>query len=327
MSDVFATLYPELDFNHPLPQYIDPAKLSSDFSFFDPTPNQIEAPTPDTFDTDLELDTDLQLFDEQVQLFELNNPIAPPREAGPPSVFSESAYESVANSESVYYSPYAPSNYSLPVGMSSFNAMHLSDYGASERYNARILGADMTATSFGALPPSPPVSPPTRAARAQSDYGAALHGQRRYPAAGGHPSVSPISMSPQLPIVPPVPSVARSQAGSDYNAAGDARGKIHHCPTCNRGFARAYNLKTHMDTHSSDRVKPYACPHRSCGRSFSRKHDLQRHRAAIHRDSSTTSTTPSARIGVESGMRARCEDCGKSWVTGQQRGCDCRNVK
>ncbi|KAJ7352270.1 hypothetical protein DFH08DRAFT_643391, partial [Mycena albidolilacea] len=49
-------------------------------------------------------------------------------------------------------------------------------------------------------------------------------------------------------------------------------------------FARAYNLKTHMDTHDPNRLKPHVCPHRSCGRSFSRKHDLGRHLNSIHRD-------------------------------------------
>ncbi|KAI0702434.1 hypothetical protein BC835DRAFT_1211974, partial [Cytidiella melzeri] len=48
-------------------------------------------------------------------------------------------------------------------------------------------------------------------------------------------------------------------------------------------FARAFNLKTHIQTHDPNRSKPYACQHKSCGRAFSRKHDLTRHLISIHR--------------------------------------------
>ncbi|KZT51442.1 hypothetical protein CALCODRAFT_416082, partial [Calocera cornea HHB12733] len=53
--------------------------------------------------------------------------------------------------------------------------------------------------------------------------------------------------------------------------------KKHLCPHCPRAFARAYNLKTHIATHDPQRPKPYKCPYASCGRGFSRKHDLGRH--------------------------------------------------
>ncbi|WFD19460.1 hypothetical protein MCAP1_001690 [Malassezia caprae] len=64
--------------------------------------------------------------------------------------------------------------------------------------------------------------------------------------------------------------------------------KRFQCPKCSRAFARAYNLNTHLSTHDPDpsRAKPFPCPYRSCraegGRSFSRKHDLQRHVASVH---------------------------------------------
>ncbi|PWN24011.1 hypothetical protein BCV69DRAFT_232692, partial [Microstroma glucosiphilum] len=56
---------------------------------------------------------------------------------------------------------------------------------------------------------------------------------------------------------------------------------------CDRAFARAYNLNTHFATHDPDpnRAKPFPCPYPSCKsefRSFSRKHDLQRHIASTH---------------------------------------------
>ncbi|KAJ7763652.1 hypothetical protein DFH07DRAFT_738816, partial [Mycena maculata] len=54
-------------------------------------------------------------------------------------------------------------------------------------------------------------------------------------------------------------------------------------------FARAYNLKTHTATHDAHKLKLHICPHRSCGRSFSREHDLGRHLIGIHRDDGSVS--------------------------------------
>ena len=59
---------------------------------------------------------------------------------------------------------------------------------------------------------------------------------------------------------------------------------VQHMLTNIPAFARAYNLKTHIQTHDPNRLKPYACHHKSCGRSFSRKHDLTRHIQSKHTD-------------------------------------------
>lgn len=83
-------------------------------------------------------------------------------------------------------------------------------------------------------------------------------------------------------------------------------------------FARAYNLKTHIQTHDPNRAKPYVCHHKSCGRSFSRKHDLTRHLVSIHR----SDAMPTASIGVGKGPRGWCDNCGKGWV-GKDKGCEC----
>ena len=95
-------------------------------------------------------------------------------------------------------------------------------------------------------------------------------------------------------------------------------------------FARAYNLKTHMATHDPNRLKPHVCPHTSCGRSFSRKHDLGRHLVSIHRDESLASSHHSGStrksIGVEQAHRAWCDSCGKGWI-GNARDCECNDVK
>lgn len=60
--------------------------------------------------------------------------------------------------------------------------------------------------------------------------------------------------------------------------------KKHKCNVCGRGFARAFNLKSHAQTHNPTRSKPHQCPHPSCKRGFSRLHDLERHRQGIHSD-------------------------------------------
>ena len=75
--------------------------------------------------------------------------------------------------------------------------------------------------------------------------------------------------------------------------------KRHKCRVCGRGFARAFNLKvktffismvianvpqSHVQTHNPSRAKPHQCPHSTCKRSFSRLHDLERHRQGIHYD-------------------------------------------
>ena len=93
-------------------------------------------------------------------------------------------------------------------------------------------------------------------------------------------------------------------------------------------FARAFNLKTHIQTHDPNRAKPYACHHKTCGRSFSRKHDLTRHLVSIHRSEAEENVKNGSAIGVGAGSRVRCDVCGISWVdNGKSKGCDCDDVK
>lgn len=105
------------------------------------------------------------------------------------------------------------------------------------------------------------------------------------------------------------------------------------CPKCDKAFARAYNLNTHLSTHDPDpnRSKPFPCPYPSCksegGRSFSRKHDLQRHVASIHEKEAEpgilgdpeevvngdTGGLVSLGLGTP-GKKFRCDNCGRSFV-------------
>lgn len=110
--------------------------------------------------------------------------------------------------------------------------------------------------------------------------------------------------------------------------------KRFQCPKCSRAFARAYNLNTHLSTHDPDpsRAKPFPCPYRSCraegGRSFSRKHDLQRHVASVHEwepepgvhgdtsevgEGQETGGLASLGLGAP-GKKFRCEQCGRGFV-------------
>ncbi|EIM83485.1 uncharacterized protein STEHIDRAFT_123901 [Stereum hirsutum FP-91666 SS1] len=352
--------------------YADQQKYSNnpnnfDFSFFQNSAGEDNLIVPaSTFESDLDLnladidETDLQLLSVAPAFTTLRN------EPGPLStitVSSESAYDGFSTaSESFYNFPLSPANYagssysSYPLEMDFSGVRIGSDYGAMDRavpQQRRYQPAgDMT--SFGALPPSPPISPPVRyAPKAHSDYNPgsmhhshtqahphtqhSRHPSLRYPVSGSTAgyissshsasphSVSPTNVSPQLPTVPPIPPVLSVQDATELEL-GQSRRK-HQCPQCNRAFARAYNLKTHMDTHNPDRPKPHICPFRSCGRSFSRKHDLQRHRAAIHRDqggsvSSITADDQKLAIGVDRTARAWCDGCGKSWF-GKEKACNC----
>lgn len=198
-------------------------------------------------------------------------------------------------------------------------------------------------STFGALPLSPrspsltaPTVDNSYKRTSFSDYG----GAPRIPAvpksstaeyflsyiSNTDPAVAPSNMS-QLSASSSPPPLARSLRGVDDHSKDDPR-KRYQCPSCPRAFARAYNLKTHMATHDPNRLKPHVCPHRSCGRSFSRKHDLGRHLVSIHRDESVASTPSAAvkSIGVDSGHRSWCDSCGKGTV-GASAQCLCADIK
>ncbi|WVQ84026.1 hypothetical protein IAT38_006171 [Cryptococcus sp. DSM 104549] len=88
------------------------------------------------------------------------------------------------------------------------------------------------------------------------------------------------------PMVPrmPIPNAHGGGRGYVPGQTPDDPKKRHKCTICGRGFARAFNLKSHVQTHNPMRPKPYQCPHSTCKRGFSRLHDLERHRQGIHSD-------------------------------------------
>ncbi|KZT06328.1 uncharacterized protein LAESUDRAFT_759508 [Laetiporus sulphureus 93-53] len=141
--------------------------------------------------------------------------------------------------------------------------------------------------------------------------------------------VSPSTVSPSLPAVPPIPVIATTPMPKKMEEMQQDPKKKYQCPSCPRAFARAYNLKTHIQTHDPNRSKPYSCHHKSCGRSFSRKHDLTRHLVSIHRAESVSSgSSTSKSIGVNKDTRGWCDNCGKGWVgKGKEKGCECDSAK
>ncbi|KAF4572627.1 hypothetical protein EYR36_007137 [Pleurotus pulmonarius] len=315
----------------------------SGFDFISFTsPSDIVAPSPDLFET--ELDSNLEgLDDSQIPFFTVNSSDAfsilrsENPTCGPPStitVSSESAYDSPHSTYSdPYYNNYAGSNYcGSTYSIADFNEVDM------QRINLNAFDfapspATVDPTSFGTLPLTPPTSPPAPGRVTKTSYEKYIprsfsdYTPSTREAADFYPSpyrtqstVSPTHISAQLPTLP--------DKAEEVGKGDDPRRK-YKCNVCSRAFARAFNLKTHMSTHDPNRSKPYTCSHRSCGRSFSRKHDLGRHLISIHRDASVLPSHPSATkksVGVTRTARAWCETCGKSYFD-KEASCGCHSGK
>jgi len=326
------------------------------FSFH--SPSDVVAPHPDLFESDI--DSNLAAFPDQLQLLTVDSNDAysffraeKSQWQGPLSTItvSSESYDSLSShSESFYNEQFAPTSvdntqlFDFDLDMDFQRVRVGSEYAGVQPSNINIMDDVNDPTSFGALPPTPPHSPPVAMTSAKvfdkqpyvarttySEYVPSRRGSTTssdyYPHSGytpshGHPTVSPLHISSQLPSLASV----TPQPLDEYK--GDPR-KKYRCSACPRAFARAYNLKTHMATHDPNRLKPHVCPQRSCGRSFSRKHDLGRHLISIHRDEVVSaSLLPSSKkaIGVESAPRGWCNSCGKGWV-GRSADCDCHDIK
>ncbi|ORY30149.1 hypothetical protein BCR33DRAFT_666361 [Rhizoclosmatium globosum] len=75
----------------------------------------------------------------------------------------------------------------------------------------------------------------------------------------------------------------RHKAGGKAEQAPRRRpSKFYTCsfPNCGKQFTRAFNLKTHEQTHDVDRPRDFVCEEPGCGKTFVRIHDLSRHAVA-----------------------------------------------
>jgi predicted RNA-binding Zn-ribbon protein involved in translation (DUF1610 family) len=297
--------------------------LGLDFSSFH-SPADIAAPSVDSFELDLDiLSQDNDFY--QLEVTQVNSAYSQPilSVAGPGSAITRSSESSAQDTLSYYSEPFQSplSTYSFTFDDMEFHKICVDD--------PLSLLDD---TSFGRLPPTPPRSPPapplalTKALVPRTSY-SDYSPHKRDSVFFNHLSYSPATQSTISPshISTPVPSTPLNHDES----LTDPR-KKYKCPSCPRAFARAFNLKTHVATHDPNRLKPHICPHSSCARSFSRKHDLGRHLISIHRDDSevashrsTSSKTP---IGVEKAARGWCDSCGKGFI-GRSNPCDCHDIK
>lgn len=85
-----------------------------------------------------------------------------------------------------------------------------------------------------------------------------------------------------------LPSQPQSTRGSSRERAQASNlsnpEATYDCPVdgCNKTFNRSYNYRAHMETHSANRVYPFDCPIENCDKRFRRKTDLQRHHLSVH---------------------------------------------
>ncbi|KAJ3917992.1 hypothetical protein F5877DRAFT_79437 [Lentinula edodes] len=300
----------------------------------------VVAPTTDEFDSDLDA-----LF-EGINFDALTVQTTNPRAfqfhgsdsfslRGPASAFtfssSESSYESHStHSESSYghSSRDAASDYSLSFDLDSeYQRFSVDTQAQSQGLTLGRLDC-IDPTAFNTMPASP-YNPSDLALIATksydskssfSDYGPSTANFLNQLASYGTIAGATVSVDQIDSHLSGVYSIALAPSSTDDSRKDNSSKKKYKCTVCTRAFDRAYNLKTHMDTHNPNRQKPYVCPHLSCHRAFSRKHDLGRHIISLHRENA--GLTPVAKtIGVGNGAH-RCHNCGKGSV-GNGTPCDC----
>lgn len=74
--------------------------------------------------------------------------------------------------------------------------------------------------------------------------------------------------------------------------------------SCQKSFARRFNLTIHMKTHDPCRARDYVCNYLSCGKAFHRKPDMIRHIKTVHHEMPRGKAEPRSKGG-------ECEECGK----------------
>ncbi|KAF8949806.1 Krueppel-like factor 5, partial [Entomortierella lignicola] len=73
------------------------------------------------------------------------------------------------------------------------------------------------------------------------------------------------------------PTNGRGSSSSSRQQADTIEKRMHPCTFegCHKSFTRAFNLRSHLNTHNGER--PHKCPEAGCEWDFVRRHDLDRH--------------------------------------------------
>ncbi|KAJ3729406.1 hypothetical protein C8R42DRAFT_651803 [Lentinula raphanica] len=278
--------------------------------------DDVQAPSLDEFDADLDAALTGTATDniDLSNLVGLNPPIQLPGfdsyRPGPPSTFtfsSESSYDSPSTlsessySESIYgYSPHEVEVQNFQKTLDELDSLAL---------QGCIDPAPLKSASSLSPPAyAPPIAGLFGLQSSLSDYGPTTgnyFNQLESYGTMANANASTEQLGSQIALRPYTDDTRRENSRKKYK-----------CTICTRAFDRAFNLKTHMETHDPHRKKPHKC--QVCGRSFSRKHDLGRHVTSLHKE--TNALTRS--VGVGEGTRTWCDNCGKSSV-GNCGACKC----
>ncbi|KAF5376811.1 hypothetical protein D9757_008871 [Collybiopsis confluens] len=305
----------------------DKGKHLNDFAFLADDP--VLTPHPSTEEFDSELDSIIEGIDFDLLTVPTSNPEVYQHRQPPASAFtfssSESSYDSARSESSYASSPRdTASNYSIiPDLDSEFRRFGVEpraqalDYNSLDCIDPAVLDLMLSPSLTSVDSPKAIVNEPSvhrRITSSFSDYGPSTASSLTSNFFAQQSNFSLTLINGHHAVVPSFPLMPF--ATEDVHKGNPRRKFKCTAPGCSRAFDRAFNLKTHVETHNPDRPKPFVCPHPSCGRPFSRKHDLGRHQASIHRDS----TSP---IGIgKPGKRTWCDDCGKSSVS-VHNVCDC----
>lgn len=187
------------------------------------------APHPDDFELELDSrladihDTDLpQVVHTNNEPWQLTMP-----QYGPGSVFTESTYDSLSShGGSIFNFPTSPSISLLDMELQKFSLDAVSEYATSS-----TLADTVDPTSFGALPPTPPHSPPVPAAkfttRSFSDYGISAP---NFFDSYNDTTVSPSRVTGHIPITNGIP---QSLTTDDVKVDTRRKYQCSTCPRCN----------------------------------------------------------------------------------------------
>jgi hypothetical protein len=240
--------------------------------FFAPDPQLADAPSPETFDLEVDNDKEVEEFDLDLSFKQFDDFFATIRATIPvvptPSAVTHST-ESIYEGSSQYSSGLTLSDYSIPSEIESRGSVN------DGLYNTH---ASVYSAAFSDTPSSFPPPSPANAVAVQEYTTFALSAPVHMVPDEAHGPAKPFKCL----LCPFCESAVRDFViGSLYSLASK----------------RKHNLKTHVEaTHNKS--KPFECS--SCWHQFSRKHDLRRHRASKHGSGKLSSSSSVSSISKRS---------------------------